>query len=66
MGLLLGCIRQGAIAGRGKDLDIGMIVETKNDEKKIKKILMNKFRVKKINKSNFHLIHEKLNIFADL
>ena len=61
-GALLGCIRQGAIAGRGKDLDIGRIVETKNDEKKIVKILMNKFRVKKINKSNFHLIHEKLNI----
>ncbi len=35
-------------------------------KKKIIKILMNKFRVKKINKSNFHLIHEKLNIFADL
>lgn len=65
-GALLGCIRQGAVAGRGKDLDIGMIIETRNDEKKIIKMLKNKFIIKKVNKGNFHLIHKKLNNFADL
>lgn len=65
-GALLGCIRQGAVAGRGKDLDIGVIVRNTKEEALLMKILKNEFKFREITKDNFHLIHKKLNNFADL
>ena len=65
-GALLGCIRQGAVAGRGKDLDIGVIVGNTKEKALLIKILKNRFMIKEITKDNFHLIHKKLNNFVDL
>ena len=65
-GALLGSIRQGAIAGRGSDLDIGVVTESEENEKLLISLLQKKFRIKKTSKTSFHIVHEKINIFADL
>lgn len=66
-GALLGSIRQGTIAGRGSDLDIGVVSENENKEKYLMNLLLEKnFRIRKTSKTSFHIIHEKINIFADL
>jgi len=66
-GALLGAIRQGSIAGRASDLDIGVVSRNEEEEKYLMNFLIDKkFRIRKTSKTSFHIFHEKINIFADL
>ena len=65
-GALLGSVRQGAIAGRGKDLDIAILIENKNQRKKLISLLKKNFIVKATGPDTCHIFLRNINLFADL
>ena len=64
-GALLGAVRQGAIAGRAKDVDLGIICNNETEILEITKYLKEEFKIKFTGKKSCHLFY-KDNSFIDL